>query len=122
MKYKYYAFISYSHKDTDWAKWLQHEFEYYKLPTTLNGNKDIPKYFRPIFRDEDELASGELKSQISEALALSENLIVICSPNSAISLYVDNEIKEFIRIGKSCGIDNKKRIFPLIVDGVSCTE
>lgn len=35
MKYKYYAFISYSHKDTDWAKWLQHEFEYYKLPTTL---------------------------------------------------------------------------------------
>lgn len=118
MKYKYYAFISYSHKDTDWAKWLQHEFEYYKLPTTLNGNKDIPKYFRPIFRDEDELASGELKSQISEALALSENLIVICSPNSAISLYVDNEIKEFIRIGKSCGIDNKKRIFPLIVDGV----
>ena len=43
MKYKYYAFISYSHKDTDWAKWLQHEFEYYKLPTTLNGNKKLRK-------------------------------------------------------------------------------
>lgn len=81
--FKYYAFISYSHKDSDWAKWLQHELEYYQLPSTLNGRKGLPTSFRPIFRDEDELSGGDLKPQISSALASSEFLIVICSPNSA---------------------------------------
>lgn len=27
-KRKYFAFISYSHKDSEMAKWLQHEFEF----------------------------------------------------------------------------------------------
>ena len=117
MKYKYYAFISYSHKDVDWAKWLQHEFEYYKLPTALNNHSDIPKSFRPIFRDEDELAGGDLTPQISEALDKSKYLIVICSPNSAQSKYVNSEISEFISIGEVKGIDNKHRIFSFIVEG-----
>lgn len=114
---KYYAFISYSHKDSDWAKWLQHELEYYQLPSTLNGREGVPTTFRPIFRDEDELSGGDLKPQISSALASSEFLIVICSPNSASSEYVNNEIKEFIEIGKLREEDYTKRIFPLIVDG-----
>lgn len=112
-KKKYFAFISYSHIDSEIAKWLQHEFEYYELPSTLNGRKDLPKSFRPIFRDEDELAGGELKPQISEALADSEYLIVVCSPNSAKSVYVDSEIREFIALSQ----DNKRKIFPLIIDG-----
>ena len=116
MKYsnkKYFAFISYSHKDSELAKWLQHEFEHYELPSTLNGRKNLPESFRPIFRDEDELAGGELKPQISEALADSEYLIVVCSPNSAQSVYVDREIREYIALSK----ENKRRIFPFIIDG-----
>ena len=118
-KKKYFAFISYSHKDSEIAKWLQHEFEYYELPAKLFEKRkdlckeDIPNSFRPIFRDEDELSGGELKPQISEALADSEYLIVVCSPNSAQSLYVDSEVKEFISLSN----ENKRRIFPLIVDG-----
>jgi MTH538 TIR-like domain (DUF1863). len=82
------------------AKWLQHEFEYYELPAKLfEERKDLRKEdfqgsFRPVFRDEDELAGGELKPQISDALADSDYLIVVCSPHSAQSIYVDNEIKE----------------------------
>lgn len=114
---RYYAFISYSHKDSEWAKWLQHELEYYQLPATLNGREGLPTSFRPIFRDEDELSGGELKPQISKALADSEFLIVICSPNSAQSKYVNSEIKEFIEIGKTRNEDYTKRIFPLIVEG-----
>lgn len=101
---KYFAFISYSHKDSELAKWLQHEFEYYELPAKLFeehkelNKEDFPEYFRPVFRDEDELAGGELKPQISKALADSEYLIVVCSPHSAQSKYVDNEIKEFVPI------------------------
>lgn len=118
-KRKYFAFISYSHKDSEMAKWLQHEFEYYELPSTLFEvrkdlrKEDLPESFRPIFRDEDELAGGELKPQISEALASSEYLIVVCSPNSAQSNYVDSEIKEFL----SLSLENKRRIFPFIIDG-----
>ena len=116
---KYFAFISYSHKDSELAKWLQHEFEYYELPAKLFEERkdlhkeDLPESFRPIFRDEDELSGGELKPQISDALADSEYLIVVCSPNSAQSMYVNSEIKEFISLSQK----NKRRIFPFIVDG-----
>lgn len=116
-RFKYYAFISYNHKDKTWAKWVQHEMEYYKLPSVLNGREDLPKSFRPVFRDEDELAGGDLSPQISEALAASEYLIVICSPNSASSTYVNKEILEFIGIGESRNMDYRRRIFPFIVEG-----
>ena len=105
--------------DSELAKWLQHEFEYYELPSKLFEERkdlhreDLPDSFRPVFRDEDELSGGELKPQISEALADSEYLIVVCSPNSAQSVYVDSEIKEFISLSQ----ENKRRIFPFIVDG-----
>ena len=117
---KYYAFISYSHKDEEWAKWLQHEFEHYHLPTTLNGRTNLPDKFRPIFRDIDELSGGELKPQINRALRESIYLVVICSPNSAKSKYVDEEIREFIRIGSEGS--NISNIFPFIVDGIPKSE
>lgn len=116
---KYFAFISYSHKDSEMAKWLQHELEYYELPAALFEKRkdlrkeDLPKSFRPVFRDEDELAGGELKPQIIEALADSEYLIVVCSPNAVASDYVDSEIQEFIKQSE----DNKKKIFPFIIEG-----
>ena len=101
------------------ARWLQHEFEYYELPAKLFEERkdlrkeDLPESFRPVFRDEDELSGGELRPQISEALEDSEYLIVVCSPNSAQSVYVDSEIKEFISLSQK----NRRRIFPFIVDG-----
>lgn len=115
---EYYAFISYSHKDEEWAKWLQHEFEHYHLPTTLNGMTNVPDRFRPIFRDIDELSGGELKPQISHALRASAYLVIICSPNSAKSPYVDGEIREFIEIGAQNGINNISNIFPFIIEGI----
>lgn len=118
MKKEYYAFISYSHKDEEWAKWVQHEFEHYHLPTTLNGLPNLPEKFHPIFRDVDELSGGELKPQISRALRASAYLVIICSPNSARSPYVNGEIQEFIEIGKQAGIDNISNMFPFIIGGV----
>ena len=79
---------------------------------------DVPDKFRPIFRDVDELSGGELKPQISDALRLSAYLVVICSPNSAKSPYVDGEIREFIEIGEQGGFNNVSNIFPFIIDGV----
>ena len=85
---EYFAFISYKREDEKWAKWLANELEHYHLPTTLNG-KELPKNLRPIFRDVDELSAGNLPEQIYHALSISKNLIVVCSPRSAKSEWVN---------------------------------
>lgn len=118
MKKDYFAFISYSHKQRDFAIKLQREFENYNLPTTLNGReRGIPdNYFIPVFRDEEELSAGELSIQITEALDHSINLIVVCSPDAAKSHYVNKEILEFIKLGDNKKINNRLKIFPIIAD------
>lgn len=110
---EYFAFISYKREDEKWAKWLANELEHYHLPTTLNG-KDLPKRLRPIFRDVDELSAGNLPEQIYHALSISKNLIVVCSPRSAKSEWVNKEIEDFRKIkgGKS------ENIYPFIIEGI----
>lgn len=111
-KYRYFAFISYKREDERWAKWLQHKLEHYKLPSNLNGRTDLPHSIRPIFKDTSELTPGNLPDQINEALCLSKYLIVICSPRSAQSEWVNKEIEFFVKKGRvSC-------IIPFIIDGI----
>lgn len=112
MAREYFAFISYQRQDEEWAKWLAHELEHYHLPISLNGRRDLPKELRPIFRDIDELSAGNLPKQIHTALENSKNLIVICSPNSAKSKWVNKEIEEFIHLGRI------NSIFPFVIGGV----
>ena len=112
-KKEYYAFISYKSEDAEWAIWLQHELEHYHLPALFNGRMDVPQELRPVFRDIDELSAGNLPEQIKRALENSQNLIVICSPQSATSPWVNQEVETFISLGKT------NRIFPFIVEGNS---
>jgi hypothetical protein len=109
---EYFAFISYKREDEEWAKWLARELDSYKLPSSLNG-KDMPPSLRKTFRDIDELSAGNLPKQIYNALSKADNLIVVCSPRSANSKWVNKEIEDFIKIkgGKS------DRIFPFIIEG-----
>ncbi len=109
----YKAFISYSHSDEQWARWLQRSLEKYKLPKTFrHSHPELPARLYPIFRDRDELASGgELSESIRKAMQDSEALIVICSPAARASLWVNEEIKRF----KASGRGN--RIFCLLVAG-----
>lgn len=111
--YKYVAFISYSHKDESRAKWLQSFLEGYKMPTTdsLPILEEQYKSLRPIFRDTSELSSGILNDEIERALSLSRYLIVICSPNSAKSQWVNKEVEYFVKSGRTTNI------IPFIVDG-----
>ena len=109
--YKYYAFISYKSEDVEWAIWLQHELEHYRLPASYNGRMDVCQELRPVFRDIDELSAGNLPTQIQQALQDSQNLIVICSPQAARSPWVNQEIEIFKSLGRV------NRIFPFIVDG-----
>ena len=115
-RFTYRAFISYSHRDKVWADWLHKALETYRVPSRLVGTTTahgvIPHRLNPVFRDREELSSSpELGTKINQALAQSENLIVICSPASAISRWVNEEVLAYKRIGRAA------RIFCLIVDG-----
>ena len=112
----YFAFISYKSEDVEWATWLQHELEHYHLPASFNGRTDVPQELRPVFRDIDELSAGNLPEQIKQALANSQNLIVICSPQAAESPWVNQEVETFISLGRT------DRLFPFIVEGNSPSE
>lgn len=115
---EYYAFISYSQVDNEWAVWLHYELEHYHLPKEItDAHPKLPNFFGPVFKDIDELKAGNLWEQIHDALYSSKYLIVICSPGAAESEWVDKEIKDFIDIGKSKGVDNIRNVFPFIVAG-----
>ncbi len=113
---RYRAFISYSHQDQLWAQWLHKSLESYRVPSRLVGQTTaagvIPARLIPVFRDRDELPSAtDLSGKVNEALAQSAAMIVICSPRSATSRWVNEEVLAFKRMAHA------NRIFCLIVDG-----
>lgn len=115
-QFRYRAFISYSHADEKWARWLHRGLETYRIPKRLVGQKTefgpVPAKLAPVFRDREELASAtDLGSKLTDALEGTATLIVICSPSSANSHWVNEEILAYKRLGRA------NRVFSLIVGG-----
>ena len=114
--FRYKAFISYSHQDEHWARWLQRVLESYRVPRRLVGKQggfgEIPARLAPVFRDREDLSSASsLSESVRHELAAAETLVVICSPAAAQSRWVNEEIKSFVALGRS------DRIYTLIVEG-----
>jgi tetratricopeptide (TPR) repeat protein len=114
--YAYRAFISYSHRDKAVATRLHRTVESYRIPAKLVGTVTpvgtVPRRLAPVFRDRDELpASADLGGELSAALKRSMFLMVICSPASAKSHWVDQEILQFKRM------HGDTRVLALIVGG-----
>jgi len=112
----YHAFISYSRADRAVAKTLQARLEGYVLPQALRlvrpGVRHQPRPLRPVFRDEDELVPGQdLPQRIRAGLRAAEYLIVVCSPRSARSEWVEREILDFAALGR------RDNIIAVVVDG-----
>lgn len=109
----YDAFISYRHNETDSkvAMKLQQELEHLRVPkgvTTKPGHKPIQR----VFVDEGELSScADLGMQIREALKNSEYLIVICSPATPDSPWVNSEIETFLEY------HDRSHILAVLTDG-----
>jgi WD40 repeat protein len=89
--FKYDAFISYSRKDTDFARRLQSALSAYRPP------KDLPvsqRHLR-VFRDESDFQGAEYHASLERSLRDAAKLIVVCSPNAAGSVHVAEEIRRF---------------------------
>jgi len=112
---KYKAFISYSHADEAWGGWLQRSLERFRAPGKLAAAleaRGVSARLSPVFRDREDLpVAGSLNAAIQAALADSQFQIVLCSPNSAKSKWVNEEIKLFHKL------HGPDRVFALIIDG-----
>lgn len=112
-EYTYSAFISYSSKDEKVAKALWKKLEHYRLPSVLQKQyEDIPEKMH-VFLDQGDIVPGDtVENALSRELADSRKLIVICSPESAKSKYVQLEVKNFLALGHS-----RNDIIPYIIEG-----
>lgn len=86
---KYRAFLSYSHRDKAWGKWLHSALEGYRIGKDMVGRETplgpVPKTLRPIFRDREDFSAGtSLAEHTIAALEASQFLIVMCSPNAPV--------------------------------------
>jgi hypothetical protein len=114
---KYWAFISYSHRDAPVADFLHKKLETYRVPKSLVGTPSrdgtVPERLIPVFRDREELpTSSQLGDNLQKALQQSRYLVVICSPASAQSRWVEEEIRAFK------GWHGRDRIIALIASGI----
>lgn len=107
---RYAAFISYRQLEPDraFAIRLHRALETYVVPKGLGGGRHLGR----VFRDADELAaSSDLGSTIREALDRSDWLVVVCSPRSRTSRWVDAEIRHFADHGRG------GRILAVLIEG-----
>ena len=113
---QYFAFLSYSHVDSESARWLHKALETYRLPRALRalpGAESLPERMAPVFLDRADLStSTELAAEVQRALDQSSNLIVLCSPAAVKSRWVNEEIRRFRELGR------EGRIFCVVVGDV----
>lgn len=110
---KYDAFISYRHAplDMEIAKKLHRGLETFSIPAAVQ-KKTGKKKIRRVFRDQEELPIGSnLTEEINAALEESEFLIVVCSPETPGSEWVQKEIETFI------SLHDHSHILAILIDG-----
>ena len=109
--YTFGAFISYSHRDLSFGKWLQEKAGDPSPSLLTCGEKDpgdrgsASSGTRPIWPARD------CRTRSVQELRDGRYLIVLCSPSSAASSWISEEVLYFISLGR---ID---RIIPFIIDG-----
>ena len=115
--FQYYAFISYSRKNSKAASYLHKQLEHFRVPVKYVAEENRPngKFLRPVFRDRRDLEAGEgsFTAHIKTAIEKSRYLIVLCSPESAASHWVNEEIKYFLATHNN----DYNAIVPVILNG-----
>ncbi len=110
---RYNAFISYRHAELDLyiAKKIHKALETFKVPKAV-AKKTGKKNIKRVFRDQEELPIGsDLSDNIENALRESEYLLVICSPRTPQSYWVQKEIETFI------GMHGRDKVLAVLIEG-----
>lgn len=110
---RYDAFISYRHSDLDMyiARKIHKGLETFKVPRPV-AQKSGKKSIKRVFRDQEELPIGsDLGDNIEGALGESEFLLVICSPRTPESYWVQKEIETFIRM------HGREHVLAILIEG-----
>jgi hypothetical protein len=108
---RYRGFISYSQRDKPIAQRMHRALETYHLPKGIDAPVGPNRTLGRFFRDDDEMgASQSLGAALEGALDDADSLIVICTPASAKSKWVDAEVRRFKRRGSA-------RVFAVIASG-----
>ncbi len=115
---KYRAFLSYSHRDVGWARWLHSRLEAFRIDKDLIGRATtlgpVPNTLRPIFRDREDFSGGHsLTDATLAAIDASAALIVLCSPVSASRPVVNEEVRLFR------SRHPERPVIPVIIEGTA---
>ncbi len=118
--FQYFAFISYKRTNSRIANWLHKKLNWYRFPKRFVdpvNRPPHPMYIRPVLRDKNnlEVNRDSFWTSIKKQLDQARFLIVLCSPESATSPHVNDEIEYFLnnKIRKNA-IDH---ILPVIING-----
>lgn len=112
-EYKYFAFLSFQSADAKEALQMQRALETYRLPYAVSRKHGLPRRLGQCFCYLSDISlREELMQELEQRIAESKYLIVLCSPKSAKSTFVNGGIERFISLGR------RDRIIPLIVDGI----
>ena len=112
-KFKYDFFISYKHgkRDSKISGYLQKKLEGYKIPKEIKKRCGKEKITR-VFRDKEELSvTVDLTLEIEEQLKNTEYLVVMCSPQSKQSQWVNREVETFIKYR------GWEHVLPVLIEG-----
>jgi WD40 repeat protein len=86
--------------------------EGYRVPRRLVREQQLPRRVGKVFRDEEELAaSSDLSAGIRKALDDSDYLIIVCSPRTPSSEWVNAEVEYFKKLGRA------DHILALLIEG-----
>jgi len=109
---RYRAFISYSWQDKVWGRRIHSWLETYKIPKAEKNGAPLPKRLGRIFRDDADMpAASNIGDVVAVALAEAEAMIVVCSPRSARSKWVNSEVSHFRRL------PGARKVYAVIIDG-----
>lgn len=107
-----WAVVAFSPEDSVWCDWIYRNLNGYPLPVSLVDRVTTQGFPRPdclsIFPDRRD---PHYADQLPHALSESTYLIVVCSPQSADSEWVGDQIRGFKKAG------GEERILALVVDG-----
>lgn len=114
MDLTYDAFVSYSRDDKAFVERLIKRLERFAPPKVLG----LPARRLRVFVDTKDLVGTSYYEAVERALSGARKLIVICSPSSRRSPYVEDEIRRFLKVPGRTGQD----IIPILLEGIPNNE